>query len=322
MGRTITAYLLTSQDVFRSGSGATANALPITNTSGNVITLNSNEFPIKVTITGQMQRGPTISYWDDLYISESNRNNAYLLIHLWLTGGGDGVTNLTDTSTFTEGSTTYTWNTFVGVNLKGKALYLCDSNASPIAYHNNQWTVKITTHYTSSAPAIIAVPSTSDGFCNIAWSDASAGNGTISGYRIEYQDRNSSSASWPSTWTFLTTVSTSATTGNVSVYTNGVNNGQRRFRIRTNTTNSSYNSSYAVTSAVTTIRPTVAQNDIITKTQMDSLRHWKGARAGGSVSGINAVTQNNVATAADGNTYKSGLTAGVTKMTASWYNSD
>lgn len=323
MGRTITAYLLTSQDIFYSGSGASnPNALPITNTSGTVTTLNSYEFPVKVVITGQMQRIASSNYWDDLYIGDSNRGNGYRIIHFWLLGGSGGVTSLNSSTSSTDNGVTYTWQTFTGIKLKGKALYLYDTNAGSMAYHNNQWTVKITTHYTSTPPTTITVPSTSDGYCTISWTGATAGDGTISGYRIEYQDRTSSSASWPSDWTYLTTVTSSTVSGSANVYTNGTNNGQRRFRIRTNTSNSNYNSTYTTSSAVTTIRPTVAQGDVATKTQMDTLRHWKGAKAGGTVSGINAVTQGNTITATDGNTYKSGLTASTTKIAASWYNSD
>lgn len=61
-------------------------------------------------------------------------------------------------------------------------------------------------------------------------------------------------------------------------------------------------------------RPTVSAGTVITKTQMDNLRAFLG-------NSPTAVTQNTVATAAVGNTYKSGLTAGTTPMTAAWYNS-
>ena len=61
-------------------------------------------------------------------------------------------------------------------------------------------------------------------------------------------------------------------------------------------------------------RPTVSVGTVITKTQMDNLRAFLG-------NSPTAVTQNTVATAAVGNTYKSGLTAGTTPMTAAWYNS-
>lgn len=61
-----------------------------------------------------------------------------------------------------------------------------------------------------------------------------------------------------------------------------------------------------------TNHPVVATGDIITKAQMDTLRSHLGQGT--------AVTQYNIATAAHGNTYKSGLTAGTTVMNSSWYN--
>lgn len=65
---------------------------------------------------------------------------------------------------------------------------------------------------------------------------------------------------------------------------------------------------------VTSYKPTVSAGSVITKAQMDSLRSFLSNTP-------TAVTQGAVATATVGNTYKSGLTAGTTKMTADWYNS-
>lgn len=64
----------------------------------------------------------------------------------------------------------------------------------------------------------------------------------------------------------------------------------------------------------TLTRPTVSAGTTIQKTQMDALRTWKNG-------GGTAVTQGAVATAAHGNTYKSGLTAGTTTFDDAWYNS-
>lgn len=60
------------------------------------------------------------------------------------------------------------------------------------------------------------------------------------------------------------------------------------------------------------VHPTVSAGDPITKTQMDALRTYLGAGT--------AVTQNATITAAVGNTYKSGLTAGTTVIDDAWYN--
>lgn len=321
MGRTITAYLLTSQDIFMSGSGATnPNALPITNTSGTVITLNNNEFPVKVVITGQMQRMASISYWDDLYIGNSSRGNGYRIIHLWLTGGSDGVTSLTSSSTFQDGSTNYTWQTFTGTNLKGKALYLYDTNAGYAAYHNNRWTVQIYTHYTINAPTNVKLNNStsninSGGYVTLSWTAGAINNGTLNAYGIQYQDRANSSGTWGS-WTDYS--STTSTSMSVRIHAN--NGGQRRYRVRAIATNEVYSSGYTTSPICTSVRPTVSAGTVITKAQWDNLKNWRGSAKG--ITGITSATQGNKITATIANTYRaSSATAGNT-IPASWYNSD
>ena len=62
----------------------------------------------------------------------------------------------------------------------------------------------------------------------------------------------------------------------------------------------------------TATKPSVSQGSIITKAQMDALRNFKGSG--------NVVAQGGVIYASDGNTYRSGLTAGTTVIDDAWYN--
>ena len=59
---------------------------------------------------------------------------------------------------------------------------------------------------------------------------------------------------------------------------------------------------------------TVSAGTAITKAQMDALKSWINS------SSITTVTQGGTATAAQGNTYRSGLTAGSTQFDDAWYN--
>ena len=106
MGRTITNYLLTSEPNFTN-----ENTVKISDTNGTVLTLNSNEFPIKLTIAGDIERIASVNANATLYVGKSDRTSTYSLGTFWLKCASDGGTTLKHTDSH--------WNTFTGSNLKG-----------------------------------------------------------------------------------------------------------------------------------------------------------------------------------------------------------
>lgn len=284
MGRVITAYLLTSEPLFYSNSGSISpNALKITDAAGTIITLNSNEFPVKVTITGLMQRGPSVSYWDDLHIGNSARGNNYCILQVWLTGGINGNTHITPISVKNDAGEAlgYTYYNFIGSNLKGQSLYIFDTNAGPSAYHHDRWTLDIYTHYTIDIPTNITVPSTASSQITLSWTQPVLNDGTVGYYLIRYRDRTNASASWGN-WTDLTT--TTNTYATVSPHSQ--ENGQRQYAVQAVGTNAAYSSGWGYSNTCTTVSPlNSVQGEIITKEQWDALREWLLAQQGVEVEG-------------------------------------
>lgn len=289
MGRTITAYLLTSQPDFNSGSGATANALKITDSSGNQITLASNEYPVRVTISGRIKRGASISYYDDLCLCKSDRSNAYTIAHFWLLGGSAGESILTHNYIYPEDNSNdrYYYNTLQGTGLQGASLYICDTNAAPRAIHSSgNWTIKIYTEYTSASISF-NINNPNWGSATLSSTAAISAGGTVtvtitpnSGFITEFVMPNHGSIEY---------------TGDGYFYT--------------------YKMPNQVQAAIITIifRPQVNTEDIITKDQMDLLRTHNNNVG-------TAVTQGAVATAAIANTYKSVLKTQYLPILSKWYN--
>lgn len=270
----------------------------------------ADEFPVKITITGHMERIASINANERIKVCDNSRGNSYWISPaFWLVCQADGGTNLTDSSP--------AWSSFTGTGLKNQYLALSIANTATCR-HTNRWTVKITTHKGCTAPTTITVPSTAGGMFTLSWSGATKNDGTISGYEIAYQDQDAS-GNWGS-WTTIGTVSTSATSGSAIVGPQPVDGRRRRFRIRTVASNSAYTSSWSsASSVVLSVRPKVTVGDTLTKTQMDSLKSWK------ALLGITAtaVTQNNLVTATQGNTYKPAVTlTSADKTNATWYNTD
>lgn len=119
MSQTLTRYLLSSQPNLTND-----NALPITDTSGTVVTMGSNEFPIKLTIKGYVERTNVNANANaTLYVSKSDRTSTYKLSTFWLKSRWDDGTNL-------KHSGAQTWETFTGSGLKGQSLYIASSNVN------------------------------------------------------------------------------------------------------------------------------------------------------------------------------------------------
>ena len=252
MGQTITRYLLTSQPNLNN-----ENTVKITDTSGNVLTLGANEFPIKLTIAGSIERIASINANASLSVCKSDRTATHNIGTFWLRCASDGGTSLKHTDTF--------WNTFTASNLRGQSLYLASGNVN--GRHTNRWEIKIYTHYVIGAPASVSAPSTAGAMVTLTWAASTPNDGAISYYQIQCRDRDSSGASWGS-WFDLTT----STTTSASVSINSRNNGQRIYRVRAVGTNTAYNSDYTESGICTSQFSSVTAGQIITKEQMDALR--------------------------------------------------
>lgn len=156
-----------------------------------------------------------------------------------------------------------------------------------------------------TAPTSVSVSRTRGTF-TITWSGAGGGtNNAISNYGVI---RNTSAS---------TSGATTVSSGGSSGLTNSPGAGTYYYGVRTQgAAGSSYYSGYKWSSAVTMpSKPsTVSAGTAITKAQMDALKSWINS------SSITTVTQGGTATAAQGNTYRSGLTAGSTQFDDAWYN--
>ena len=159
-----------------------------------------------------------------------------------------------------------------------------------------------------TAPTSVSV-SRSRSVCTVSWSGASSGtNNPITSYRVLVNTTASESGA--------TTVNTGTTATSLTSQPNGTSPTVSRtyyFGVRSQ---SSYNNSaYKWSGAITVpAKPSVSAGDPITDTQMDNLRTWI------NTSGITDIGDSGIVYASHGNTYRSGLTAGTSKVEASWYN--
>lgn len=145
--------------------------------------------------------------------------------------------------------------------------------------------------------------------CTVSWSGASGGtNNPITSYGVLVNTKAAESGA--------TTVNSGINATSLTSQPNGTSPTTSRtyyFGVRAQ---SSYNNSaYKWSGAITVpAKPSVTAGTTITDTQMDDLRSWINA------SGITDISDGGIVYASHGNTYKSGLTAGTSKIEASWYN--
>lgn len=241
MGRTLTYYVLTSSAWIQSDSGTR-----ITNTSGSQLILDANEFPTKMTISGQISRVPTVNGNGIVYICTDDGNNSYAASpSFYITCSADGTTTMTHTNP--------AWKTFSGTNLKGKGLAVKVSNGG--YHHGNRWEVKIYTQYIIDAPTGVSVPTSTSGITAISFTYSNPQDGVIDCYEIQARDRMSASNSWGSWFTlttFIPPTGTSSTGTALTVSPNtAANQAQRQYRIRAVGTDTAYNSDWTVSNTVT-----------------------------------------------------------------------
>ena len=162
MATVYTRYLLTSYENFNNGV-----YLPITTTGNAVLTLASTEYPVKITISGKIQRvASTNTYGTNsppIYVCKSDGSQKYALVTSWDLlgqGSGGGITTLTHDG--------INWLHFNGTGLKGQSLYL---TIGQHIFHNDQWTIKIYTQDYMTAGTII----TKTQFDNLITYQASSG---------------------------------------------------------------------------------------------------------------------------------------------------
>ena len=145
--------------------------------------------------------------------------------------------------------------------------------------------------------------------CTVSWSGASGGtNNQITSYGVLVNTTAAESGA--------TTVNSGINALSLTSQPNGTSPTTSRtyyFGVRAQ---SSYNNSaYKWSGAITVpAKPSVTAGTKITDTDMDNLRSWINA------SGITDISDGGIVYASHGNTYKSGLTAGTSKIEASWYN--
>lgn len=232
MGRTLTYYVLTSDSWIYGDSGTR-----ITDTSGNQLILATNEFPIKMTISGKIARAASIDGPGTVYLCTNDGSNTYAASpSFYIVSSSGGGTTMTHASP--------AWQTFIGGSLKGQPLAVCASNGGYT--HPNRWEVIIYTHYTISAPATVTAPSSATDVFNLTWDASTPNDGTISHYEIQARDRTSNGA-----WSNWFTLNISTSTWMPVSPNSSAASAQRQYRVRAVGTDEAYSSDWVTSSAVT-----------------------------------------------------------------------
>ena len=248
MGQTLTRYVLTDSNWI--GDSATR----ITDTSGNQLILAPNEFPIQMTISGQISRVASINANGTVQLSDTSGSIVYNASpSFFIKCSSDGGTTMTHTNP--------AWLTFIGGNLKGQGLAVKASNGG--YHHPNRWEVKIYTRYTIGTPGTIITPANANDVFTLTWGASTPNDGTIAYYEVQAQDRTNSGAAWSNWFTLNTTNTTSLV---VSPNTS-INQAQRQYRVRAIGTDTAYNSDWNTSSIVVYLSgmpQTVIQYEIIT----------------------------------------------------------
>lgn len=226
----------------------------------------------------------------EFYFCDSNGNNAVLIESISMT-----------TASITSRNSPKT------VNLRplaGQRAYvkLIEKTSNPACRVRGDCRIKISydTWSNCTAPTSVGLSRTR-GTVTITWSGQAGGtNNAITGYTVI---RNTSAST-----SGAATISSSASSG----MTNAPGAGTFYYGVYSK---SKYNTAGPKWSSAITVpsKPSVSAGTVITKAQMDTLKTWiNGSQT--------TVTQYAVATAAHGNTYRSGLTAGTTAFDDAWYN--
>ena len=195
--------------------------------------------------------------------------------------------------------------------LAGKKLYIKNKliTSSPKICMRGDFrlTISYDTWGACTAPTSVSASRSRTTF-TVSWSGASGGtNNPIKNYKLLVNTTASETGAWelgasPATSSPVTTQP--GTDGQAHTYYFGV-------RSQATYNNSAYKWSGACSLPA---KPSVTAGNVITDTDMDNLRTWIGT------SGITDIGDGGIVYASHGNTYRSGLTAGTSKVEASWYN--
>lgn len=244
---------------------------------------------------------------NDGYLTKVGSGSGSATSEFYFCDSSGGSAALLETVSITNSSVT-SRNSPQTVNLRsmaGKRAYvkLIEKTSNPACRVRGNCRIQVTydTYTDCTAPTSVSLSRTR-GTVTITWSGQSNGtNNAITGYTVI---RNTSAST-----SGATTISTSGTSG----MTNAPGAGTFYYGVCSKST---YNTSgYKWSSAITVpSKPSVAAGDTITKSKMDTLKTWINS------SSITSVTQYDTATATQGNTYRSGLTAGTTAFDDAWYN--
>ena len=243
------------------------------------------------------------------YLSPNSSGRTFKLT---ISGSTSGSKELWSYTAGTTGAA-FPYNTFSGGStlLKGNINIVFSASGSinwgPQGYVN-PGTYKITLTYepywtNCTAPTSVSV-SRSRGVCTVSWSGMSGGtNNAITKYGVLVNTSASTSGA--------TTVNAGAT--GTSLTSSPGTNKTVYFGVCSisahNTTGYKWSGAVSIPA-----KPSVSAGTVITDTQMDNLRTWI------NTSGITDIGDGGIVYASHGNTYRSGLTAGSSKVEASWYN--
>lgn len=268
-------------------------------TIGTAAAYTACSAPTSVTLT-QDGNGKLKVSWSGASGGVNNGISSYY-VYLSTSSGGSAASGLTATvtSTATSGSYSFTVNNqttyYAAVRTQGAA------GAS--YYSGYAWSSGQAASYKTNctAPTSVSLGRTR-GTVTITWSGQSGGtNNPITSYTVL---RNTSASE-----SGATTVSSSGSSG----MTNAPGAGTFYYGVRSvssyNTTGYKWSGSIVVPS-----KPSVSAGTQITDTQMDNLRIWI------NTSGITDIADGASVRASEGNTYRNTLTAGSSKVEASWYN--
>lgn len=149
----------------------------------------------------------------------------------------------------------------------------------------------------------------------ISWSGASGGtNNSINKYSVYLSETSGGGVAQVGTTNLHTYVTSTAASGS---YTFTVSASKTYYGAvcTMGSAGNGYYSDYKWSGGLAVpAKPSVSAGTVITDTQMDNLRNWI------NTSGITNIGDGDSVTASAGNTYRSGLTAGSTAISASWYN--
>lgn len=300
---------LHGQAIYFSGSGPSTTNFQLRNGStAAAFTMTTAAYYTGLgapTVTlAQNGNGKLKVSWSGATYGEHNDINQYS-VYLSTSKWGDvAYIGSTALHTYVSTSNRYGEYTFTVNNQTTYYAAVCAMGTAGSNYYSGYaWSDGVAASYKTNCTAPTSVSlSRTKGTVTITWSGQQGGtNNPITSYTVL---RNTSASE-----SGATTVSSSGSSG----MTNAPGAGTFYYGVRSvssfNTTGYKWSGSITVPT-----KPSVSAGDSITDTQMDNLRTWI------NTSGITDIADQAQVKASEGNTYRNTLTAGTSKVEASWYN--